>query len=203
MPYVGGPDDTKVNRLIVTNSATPVHAPVSIVPSAAPTGTQAAGDVYLDSTTKSLLVSDGTSFNRAAGLLVPKTAVATLTAADNGKTCVFSTAAGYTYTLPTCQAGLQFRFVIQTTITSSAAKVITASGSEFLVGSILQIPDSAAQAVYRAADGTTIRAISMNGGTTGGFSGDWWEVVGISATQWVIWGSSLATGTEATPFATS
>lgn len=130
-------------------------------------------------------------------------AVTTLTEADSGALCVFGTAAGYTYTLPTAVAGMWFDFVVAVTITSSAAKVITASSAEFILGSFLQIPDTAAQAAAFNANGTTIRSWNGNGSTTGGYAGDWFRLTAISATQWVINGAGLATGTEATPFATS
>lgn len=131
------------------------------------------------------------------------TSATTLTAADSGALCVWNAAAGFTFTLPTAYAGLWFDFVVGVTATSSAHKVITASASEFIVGAFLQVPDGAAQIVARAADGSTIRAWSANGTTTGGYQGDSFRLTAISATQWVISGIGLATGTEATPFATS
>ena len=53
------------------------------------------------------------------------------------------------------------------------------------------------------ADGTTIRALSSNGTTTGGLIGDYYELTAISATQWFIRGLLVQSGTAATPFATS
>lgn len=126
----------------------------------------------------------------------------TLTAEDNGALCLFSTAAGYTYTLPAAQPGLFFEFQVTTTITSVAAKTICAAG-DFLLGHYVQSTDGTFTNAYRAANGSTILAISMNGTTTGGYIGDYYRVVAISDTQWAIWGIGQATGTEATPFATS
>jgi hypothetical protein len=126
-----------------------------------------------------------------------------LTAESNGALCVWNTAAGYTYTLPAAATGLYFDFVVATTITSVGAKVVTASG-DFIIGSILQIPDTAAQIVARAADGSTHTSWNGNGTTTGGYAGDSFRLTAISASQWVIHnGIGLATGSEATPFATS
>lgn len=132
-----------------------------------------------------------------------KNAATTLTEADNGALCVWSTAAGYLYTLPAPVVGLWFDFVVTTTITSVGAKVLTDAATTFLVGSFLQFPDAAAQGAYFAANGTTHRSWNGNGTTTGGYAGDKFRVTCISATQWVIEGTGLATGTEATPFATS
>lgn len=134
---------------------------------------------------------------------IVKTAAATLTAADSGAVCIFNSAAGDIYTLPTAASGLVFDFVVVTTITSNAAKVITASASEFLLGTFIQSTDGTYTSAAHAANGSTIRAWSGNGGTTGGLAGDWFRVCGISSTQWAIWGMGRATGAEATPFATS
>lgn len=138
-----------------------------------------------------------------ASLRQVKTGATTLTAAMSGALCIFNTAAGYTFTLPTAAAGIWFDFVIQTTITSVGAKVLTASASEFLVGVFTQGSDGTYVPVYRAADGTTHRSWNGNGSTTGGFAGDWFRLTAISSTQWNIFGFGQANGTEATPFATS
>jgi hypothetical protein len=129
-------------------------------------------------------------------------AATTLTAADSGALCIFGTAAGYTYTLPAAAAGLHFEFLVGITITSVAAKTICATG-DFLLGNFIQSTDGTYTSASHAADGSTILAISMNGSTTGGLVGDWYRVTAISATQWYIYGMGRATGSEATPFATS
>jgi hypothetical protein len=210
MPWTPGPREpnSRFRRWfrgvsIGDDGTAPVRAPLKIKPTAAPTATSEAGDIYFNSTSNLLLASNGTSYAPIGGNRVVKNAATTLTAADSGAVCVWGAAAGYLYTLPTAQAGLSFDFVVAVTISSSAAKVITASTSEFILGSFLQIPDTAAQIVARNADGSTIRAWSGNGSTTGGWAGDSFRLTAISATQWVISGIGLATGTEATPFATS
>lgn len=191
-------------RLVVNADGTaPANTPLHIYPSAAPTATAVAGDAYFDSTRNLLMTAAGTTFAPVQGRRVVKTAAATLTTKDSGALCLFNAASGVLYTLPTAEAGIFFDFLVTTTITSGSAKVITASASEFLVGSFLQIPDTAAQIVARAADGTTHRSWVGNGTTTGGYAGDSFRLTAISATQWAIQGIGLATGTEATPFATS
>lgn len=147
--------------------------------------------------------ADAQGSNIAATRVV-KNGATTLTAADSGALCVWSTAAGYTYTLPTASPGLWFDFVCTITITSSAAKVITASASEFILGTFLQGTDGTFTFGFHDANGTTIRAWSGNDSTTGGIKGDSFRLTAISTTQWVIsQGIGNATGTEATPFATS
>lgn len=134
-----------------------------------------------------------------------KQAATTLSRDDSGALCLWTTAAGYLYTLPPIDAvdvGTWFEFAVHTTITSSAAKVITSSG-DFLVGNFIQSTDGTYTSASRAADGTTIVAWSGNGSTTGGLIGDWFKVTAINSTQWHIFGMGMATGSEATPFATS
>ena len=53
------------------------------------------------------------------------------------------------------------------------------------------------------ADGTTIRAVTIDGDTKGGFIGSTLRFTCINATQWYVEGLLIGTGTMATPFATS
>lgn len=129
-------------------------------------------------------------------------AAATISAEDSGALCVWSTAAGYTFTLPPAQTGLWYDFLVQTTITSVAAKVICASG-DFIVGTFVQGTDSTYTQNLQDANGSTHVAWSGNGTTTGGIKGDRFRLTAISSSQWLIEGLGTATGTEATPFATS
>lgn len=127
----------------------------------------------------------------------------TLLQKESGALCLFDSAAGVVYTLPAPIIGMQFEFQTVTTITSNAAKVITDSATTFILGLVdLQIAGSAT-ALAAAANGTTHRAISSNGSTTGGVIGDRYRLTAISATQWVIDGIVSGSGALATPFATS
>lgn len=141
--------------------------------------------------------------NGTKGHKVPvKQAATTLTREDSGAKCFFATAAGYTYTLPPAEVGLHFTFEVLVTITSVAAKVICASG-DFMLGNFEQSTDSTYTTTSHAADGSTIVSWNGNGSTTGGLVGDFLECVAISGTQWAVYGRGRATGSEATPFATS
>jgi hypothetical protein len=139
------------------------------------------------------------------GKRVIKNGAATLTAEESGALCMFSTAAGYTYTLPQITAdniGMWFDFLVTTTITSVGARTICATG-DFLFGSIHQSPDGTALVAAFAANGTSHLAIDFDGTTKGGYSGDWYRLTAINTTQWAVQGFAIATGTEASPFATS
>jgi len=139
---------------------------------------------------------------RGSKRVVKQGAAATLTANESGALCLFTTAAGYTFTLPPAEVGLTYDFVVHTTITSVGAKVICSSG-DFLVGNFIQSTDGTYTSTSHAANGTTIVSWVGNGTTTGGYIGDWFRVTAISDTQWHIFGMGRATGAEATPFATS
>ena len=129
-------------------------------------------------------------------------AALTLTADDHMATVCFNAAAGFTVTLPTPAPGLRFDFQVTVTATSSAHKILSPA-STFLLGHFIQSTDGTFVTAAHAANGTTIRAWSGNGSTTGGIIGDYVRLIGISATQYLVWGYGSATGTEATPFATS
>lgn len=130
-------------------------------------------------------------------------ATRTLTLKESGSLCCFDLATGVVYTLPTPIAGAFFDFFTTVTITSGAAKAITNLSTEFLLGAVSLVNDAATTAESFLANGTTIRACSSNGTTTGGVAGDCYRVTAISATQWAISGVLINSGTAATPFATS
>jgi hypothetical protein len=130
----------------------------------------------------------------------------TLLAKESGALCLFDSAAGIVYTLPaptTTNIGMYFDFQTTVTITSNAAKIITDAATTFLIGDLQMILVAAATTLAAAANGTTIRAVSSNGSTTGGVIGDRYRVTLVSTTLWAIDGYVSGTGSLATPFATS
>lgn len=133
-------------------------------------------------------------------------ATRTLLPKEAGAMCCFDSAAGTVYTLPplsSTNAGMTFEFVTTVSRTSNAHKVITSAATEFLVGAVWLGNNAATTGEIFGADGTTIRALSSNGTTTGGVIGDRYRVTAISATQWFIEGVLVQSGVAATPFATS
>lgn len=131
-------------------------------------------------------------------------ATRTLLAEESNALCLFDRAAGVVFTLPAPVEGMQFEFLATVAVTSNAYKVITNSASVFLLGAVmggsLTVADSGD--VFQA-NGTTHRAISMAGSTTGGLVGTRFKVTCVSATQWLIEGGYVGSGTLADPFATS
>jgi len=131
-------------------------------------------------------------------------ATRTLNANESGSLVLFDRAAGIVFTLPTAKPGTYFDFVVTTTITSNAAKVITAVGTELLIGSYTNVDTDTSNAVaVFTANGSTHVAVSMNGTTTGGILGTKIRFTCLSSTRWSIDGDVLGSGTVATAFATS
>lgn len=122
---------------------------------------------------------------------------------ESGALCLMDSAAGVIYTLPAPVIGMQFEFMTTVTRTSNAHKIITNAATVFLVGEIFMYTTATASGAGFAADGTTIRAISSNGTTSGGIIGDCYRVTCISATQWAVDGVLVGSGTIISPFATS
>jgi hypothetical protein len=130
-------------------------------------------------------------------------ATRTLKNSESGAICLYDRAAGNVYTLPSAPLlGCQFEFATTVTVTSNAAKVITA-GSKFILGTLFGYTTDATEIDGFSADGSTHVAISSNGSTTGGVIGDRYTLV-YDGTEWLVEGCIFCgTATPATPFATS
>ena len=128
-------------------------------------------------------------------------AAKTLTTADSGGIFLLDTAAGSVVTLPTPAAGMKFRFVVSTSVTSNS-HIIGGSAGEFLLGCLQMGIDTSATSEMQALNGTTHLTITMNGSTTGGLIGTVIDFEGISATQWLVNGLVVGSGTLATPATT-
>lgn len=122
---------------------------------------------------------------------------------ESGALCLLDSAAGVVYTLPTPVIGMQFEFAVTVTVTSNAHKIITNLSTEFLLGEVFMYSTATASGAGFAANGSTIRALSANGSTTGGIIGERYIVTALSATVWHISGVQVGSGTLATAFATS
>lgn len=197
------PRPAEVERLILNGGTSPQTAPLKIVRSAAPSY-QEAGDVYINSTTGRLGVSDGTSFIGGGGPFPIYTTTQVLTTADNNAHCVFSVTTVTTYTLPAAQAGLRFWFSCAATAAGTADifRIVCATG-DFFIGTFIQSTDGTYTSAAHDANGTTHLAWEGNGSTTGGLKGDWLMCTASSGTLWQVFGMGRATGTEATPWKTS
>ena len=132
-------------------------------------------------------------------------ATRTLNANESGSLVKFDRAAGIVYTLPTAPTpGTYFDFVVETTITSNAAKIITGAGTELLTGAYVNCDTDTSNAVaIFSGNGSTHVAVSMNGTTTGAIKGTKLRFTCLSSTLWTVEGIVFGSGTVATAFATS
>lgn len=130
-------------------------------------------------------------------------ATRTLTLREAGARACFDLAAGVVYTLPAPQAGMRFQFYSTVTITSNSAKIITNAATVFLLGEVFMYTTATASGAGFAFNGSTHVACTMNGTTSGGIIGTLINVQALSATQWMIDGLIVGSGTIVTPAATS
>jgi hypothetical protein len=121
----------------------------------------------------------------------------------DGKTILLDQATGTAVTLPAMTGtGARYRFFVSTT-KSGGSDVITATGAH-LFGGIVQNNDTGGTGLFgvsmatNAAGSTTI---TLNGTTTGGRKGDWFEIEDVATGVGVVRGFLNGSGTEATPFA--
>jgi hypothetical protein len=126
------------------------------------------------------------------------TASATLNNDTHGLTTVrLSAAAGLTVTMPAATgSGDKYCFKVVTAVTSNSY-VIAAAGTDILAGVVSIATDVAGVTCPTTA---TSDKISMNGGTTGGLAGSSVELEDSASGVWIVSGSLISTGAEATPF---
>lgn len=136
--------------------------------------------------------------------ILDQTTTTILTPAQSGSLVLWDAAAGFTITLPPPSIGLNFSFAVATTVTSSNHKLITDAGTTLIYGGVVLTEAADTNAGLGALfNGTTHRAITMNGTTTGGIIGTSFNLVCTSATEWMIEGIVAGSGTLATPATTS
>jgi hypothetical protein len=134
----------------------------------------------------------------------PQAAGATLavTTAMNGKAILLDTAAGSVCTLPAATgSGVNYKFIVKTTTTSGAHKILAASSSDFLNGIVTGENANTAKCFASAA--ATNHSIQMpfaGSQPSGGFIGDWFEVTDIAVNLWTVKGMYQAGTTPTTPF---
>lgn len=132
-------------------------------------------------------------------------AVATvaLQPSQSGGLFLFDRAAGVTYTLPLGVPGMNFEFAVTVSVTSNNHKIITNSANTGLfIGSLWETV-AAGTGTSFFPNGSSHIACTMNGTTTGGLINTYITVFCINSTTWLIDGTNMASGTIATPFATS
>jgi redox-sensitive bicupin YhaK (pirin superfamily) len=142
-----------------------------------------------------------------ASVIAATSATLALTAAQSNSLIVLDRAAGVTVTLPAPSAGLEYDFIVKTSVTSNGYKIITDAGTTFLSGGVVDVDTDSTNAVaVFTADGTTIISVNMTAAGTnakGGLVGTQLHFACYSGTEWNVTGIVMAAGTVTTPFATS
>lgn len=132
-------------------------------------------------------------------------ATVTLTKDQSCSIVLMDRAAGIVFTLPANTPGMWFTFAATVTVTSNAYKIITATGTELLVGGLMSDDTDSSDAVayFPSVVATSNIAVNMDGITKGGLIGTWMTFTCLNTTKWLVNGVVCGTGTVATPFATS
>lgn len=131
-------------------------------------------------------------------------ATRTLIAAESGSLCVFDTAAGVLYTLPTPVVGMYFDFMPSITTTGEYKVITKTIASEFMLGAVFSYTTTVTLSDAFEANGSTHVSINHDGGATGGDQGGIYRLTAISTTQWLITGTLYCgTTTPTTPFDTT
>jgi hypothetical protein len=135
----------------------------------------------------------------------PKTyaAVGASTTAVIGGKYLLSAASGSVLTLPAAKGtGGSVEVIVSTTVTSNSHKVLAASTSDNLQGTIFT-EDSGTTTGWYAALSSTYASLQLNGTTTSGYQGDKFTFIDLATNVWQVNGYSKSTGTAATPFSTA
>jgi len=132
-------------------------------------------------------------------------ATVTLTSSQSGSAVLMDRAAGIVFTLPAPVVGLNFEFLVTTTVSTNSYKVITDAGTTFIAGSAVMSSDNLASKSFLG-NGTTHLAVTQaaaSSNATGGIVGSVLRLTCVSSTLWVAAGNLVASATPTTPFATS
>lgn len=129
-----------------------------------------------------------------------------VTAAMTNQVVLLNTSAGSVATLPAATgSGSVYKFIVTTTATSNAHKILAASSSDFLNGNATGHVAAGTSLSFSAA-ASTAHSIQMPfAGTqpSGGFIGDWFEFTDVAANLWHVRGAYLSGTTSTTPFSAS
>lgn len=122
-----------------------------------------------------------------------------LSSDQTGSTVVLNRAAGSVVTLPSdATIGVNYDFVVGTSVTSNVYSIGTNDGLSVLTGSVFVKKSAANDTIFSPSSSDD--TINMNGTTTGGLIGTAFNIKLISANNWFVSGYTTGSGTIATPF---
>ena len=101
--------------------------------------------------------------------------------------------------------GVVYTIWVPTTITTSTLKIATNGTGDLFVGDLFGVDTDTSNnlVVYTAVAANSYDNINLNGGTTGGVAGTQIQIVAVAANTYMVKGVVNASGSVATPFATS
>lgn len=128
-----------------------------------------------------------------------------VTSAMSGATILLNTAAGSVATLPAATgSGATYRFIVTTTVTSNSHKILAASSSDYMNGIAIGFTGSTAKVFASAAATNHSLQMPAAGSTpSGGYIGDYFEIVDVAANLWNVSSMYQAGTTPTTPFSTA
>jgi hypothetical protein len=152
----------------------------------------------------SISPSDSTVYGKR-NVISGSGATVALTSSQSGSLMLLDKADGIVITLPSASAGITFDFAVSVTCTSNSYKIITAAGTELMVGRVINCDTDTSDtvAIWKSLVGTSNISVNLNGTTKGGIKGDRITVTCLNSTTWLVEGITNGTNTVATPFATS
>ncbi len=138
----------------------------------------------------------------ASGGVVDTTATAlTITQAlHSGRQITISAAAPIAITLPAATGtGSRYRFQVQVVATATSHTIKVANTTDVMQGIVCALTTSSANVIGYGTTSTS-DTISVNGTTTGGVVGDWFEIIDVKSGFFSVSGMTSPTGSTATPF---
>jgi hypothetical protein len=130
--------------------------------------------------------------------IITTSSATTLSPERHGETLVvMASTTGFTVTMPSATgSGDRYRVAVSITV-SSGNHVIAAAGTDVMMGAVMVATDIAGVTCPTTA---TSDKITMSGSTTGGVLGSYVDLQDVASGKWLVTGSLVSTGAEATPF---
>lgn len=129
------------------------------------------------------------------------TAGFTLTKSYNGVLNLLDMAAGGTCILPPADgSGNVYLFLLWQTVSSNTIVIKVANASDSFIGFSQMVSDDSAAVKGFIANPAVDDTITLNGGTKGGFVGDYIEIRDVKANRFFVRITGKQTGAEATMF---
>tara|TARA_R100001530_G_scaffold46988_2_gene35308 strand:- start:24 stop:608 length:585 start_codon:yes stop_codon:yes gene_type:complete len=162
-----------------------------------------------DIDTSGNVTGTGTSkMTGATNIVVPYTSITdatyTVTTAMSGTTFGFNRAAGIVATLPTPAAGLNYKFLVETTFTGAGQiKTATTDGTDGFLGTAFLFDTGEIGETDNFHAGSSNDVIDLGAIEQGWLTGGWINLTGVNTTTWWVEAWLMGDGTLATPFTDS